>query len=122
MIVRERPKYRFFVAVGLVLILALLALIALSGGNLQLIKSLIKADLSNEELSDQLKEIGTADFFVIFICLTVDRYTNRDHSHAQISSLLRGKERCGIGNDFHRYSFIKLYLILNIQICQMLFI
>ena len=65
MIVRERPKYRFFVAVGLVLILALLALIALSGGNLQLIKSLIKADLSNEELSDQLKEIGWRGYIVI---------------------------------------------------------
>lgn len=65
MIVRERPKYRLFVAVGLVLILALLALIALSGGNLQLIKSLIKADLSNEELSDQLKEIGWRGYIVI---------------------------------------------------------
>ena len=65
MAVRDKSKIKILIAVGFLLILVLLTLLALSGGNLQLLKSLIANDLTNEELSDQLRDFGWRGYIVV---------------------------------------------------------
>lgn len=65
MAVSEKRKLRILISIGFVLILVLLGLFALSGGNLQLLKSLFVHDLSNEELRDQLKGFSWRGYIVI---------------------------------------------------------
>lgn len=64
MAIRGQAKRKVLIAVGLVITLVLLALLALSGGNLALLKSLIAQDLTNDELSAQLKEFGWRGYIV----------------------------------------------------------
>jgi len=64
MAISEKRKQRILIAIGFVLILVLLGFLALSGGNLQLLKSLFVHDLSNEELSDHLKDFGWRGYIV----------------------------------------------------------
>ena len=52
---QKRTKQRLLIGVGVSAVIGLLVWLALSGGNLQLLKSLFVQELSNEELSDQLK-------------------------------------------------------------------
>ena len=67
MAVRDKSKIKILIAVGFLLILVLLTLLALSGGNLQLLKSLIANDLTNEELSDQLRDFGWRGYIVVAV-------------------------------------------------------
>jgi len=61
----QQTKHKLLIAVCVTAVVALLILLALSGGNLQLLKSLFVNDLSNEELRDQLKEFGWRGYIVI---------------------------------------------------------
>lgn len=65
--VRQQTKQKLLIALCVTVILALLALFALSGGNLELLKSLFTQNFSNEELQDQLKDFGWRGYIVISV-------------------------------------------------------
>ncbi len=65
--VRQQTKQKLLIALCVTVILALLALFALSGGNLELLKSLFTQNFSNEELRDQLKDFGWRGYIVISV-------------------------------------------------------
>lgn len=62
---QHQTRQRILTAVGVAIVLALLALLALSGGNLDLLKSVFSEDLSNEELRDRLQGFGWRGDFVM---------------------------------------------------------
>lgn len=65
MAVKQQTKRKALIAVSVAVIVVLLIMLALSGGNLELLKSLFTKELSNEELSEQLKEFGWRGYVVI---------------------------------------------------------
>ena len=65
MAVQQQTKQKVLIVVGVAVIVALLIMLALSGGNWDLLKSLFVNDLSNEELRDQLMEFGWRGYVVI---------------------------------------------------------
>lgn len=65
MVVKQHTKLKILIAFGMILILAVLMLIALSGGNLRLIRSLFILDLTNEEMKELLTEFGWRGYIVI---------------------------------------------------------
>ena len=65
MAVKQRTKHKILIACGVVVILTMLALLALSGGNLTLVKNLFIRDLSNEEMKELLAELGWRGYIVI---------------------------------------------------------
>lgn len=71
MAVQQQTKQKVLIAVGVTVVLALLIMLALSGGNLELLKSLFTKDLSNEELSEQLKGFGWRGYTVIAALATL---------------------------------------------------
>ena len=60
----QKAKQKVLIAVCVTAVIALLILLALSGGNWQLLKSFFTNDLSNEELIDQLKGFGWRGYIV----------------------------------------------------------
>ena len=64
-------KHKVLIGVCVAAVVALLIMLALSGGNLELLKSIFRQDLSNEELSDQLREFGWRGYFVISALATL---------------------------------------------------
>ena len=62
---KQHMKQKILIAFSVVVILTLLALLALSGGNLALIKSLFVKDLSNEEMKEILSGFGWRGYIVI---------------------------------------------------------
>lgn len=71
MAVRQQTKQKALIAVGVAAVVVLLIMLALSGSNLALLKSLFTNDLSNEELSDQLKGFGWRGYIVIAALATL---------------------------------------------------
>lgn len=69
--VQQQTKHKWLITICVTVILALLVMLALSGGNLALLKSLFIKDLSNEELSDQLKQFGWRGYTVITALATL---------------------------------------------------
>lgn len=65
MAVKQHAKREILIAFSVVVILTLLLLLALSGGNLALVKSLFIKDLSNEEMKEQLAGFGWRGYVVI---------------------------------------------------------
>ena len=65
MAVQQQTKQKVLIVVGVAVIVALLIMLALSGGNWDLLKSLFINDVSNEELRDQLMEFGWRGYVVI---------------------------------------------------------
>lgn len=65
MTARQQTRRKMLTTIGIVIILALLALLAFSGGNHDLLKSIFTEDFSNEELSDQMKVFGWRGHLVI---------------------------------------------------------
>lgn len=65
MTLQKQTKQKLLIALGVTVVLVLLALLALSGGNFDLLKSLFTEDLSNEELITQLKGFGWRGYIVI---------------------------------------------------------
>ncbi len=63
--VKQPAKYKILTAFGLVVILTLLIILALSGGNLAILKSLFVQDLSNEEMKEILAGFGWRGYVVI---------------------------------------------------------
>ena len=57
MAVKQHAKQKFLIVFSVAVVLTLLMLLALSGGNLALIKSLFIHDLSNEEMKELLARI-----------------------------------------------------------------
>ena len=67
----QKAKQKVLIAVCVTAVIALLILLALSGGNWQLLKSLFTNDLSNEELIDQLKGFGWRGYIVTTALVTL---------------------------------------------------
>lgn len=65
MAVKKNTKQKVLIAFCLTVVLTLLMLLALSGGNLALIKSLFIHDLSNEEVKELLAGFGWRGYIVI---------------------------------------------------------
>ena len=65
--IRHQTKQKLLTVIGVAIILALLALLALSGGNLDLLKNIFSKELSNEELGEQLEELGWRGHLAITI-------------------------------------------------------
>jgi len=61
----RQTRQKALIALCAAVIIALLILFALSGDNWHLLKSLFGKDLSNEQLSDQLKEFGWRGYIAI---------------------------------------------------------
>ena len=61
---KQHRKTKILIAFCMIIILSLLALLALSGGNLALIRSLFVKDLSNEEMKDLLSGFGWRGYIV----------------------------------------------------------
>lgn len=61
----QKRSHKVLILVAVAVIVVLLFALALSGGNLQLLKSLVGSDLSDEELSLQLMEFGWRGYVVI---------------------------------------------------------
>lgn len=61
---KQYRKTKILIAFCMIIILSLLALLALSGGNLALIRSLFVKDLSNEEMKDLLSGFGWRGYIV----------------------------------------------------------
>ena len=70
---KHRSGQKLLIALGVAAVVALLVWLALSGGNLALVKSLIAQDLSNEELSEQLRGLGWRGYVsvTVFVALQV---------------------------------------------------
>lgn len=71
MAVRQRPKHKIWIVLGVAVVLALLLWLALSGGNLALLKSLFTKDFSEEELKAQLAGFGWRGHIVIAALATL---------------------------------------------------
>ena len=62
---KQHIKCKILIAFSMIIVLSLLALLALSGGNLALIESLFVKDLSNEEMKELLSDFGWRGYIVI---------------------------------------------------------
>lgn len=71
MAVTQQNKHKLWIGLAVAVVVALLILLALSGGNWQLLKSLFINDFSNEELREQLKEFGWQGYIVISALATL---------------------------------------------------
>lgn len=71
MTLQRQTKHKVLIAVAVMAIVALLIMLALSGGNLALLKSLFSTELTNEELSDELKGFGWRGYIVISALATL---------------------------------------------------
>lgn len=71
MAVKQETRHKLWIGLSVAAIVALLILLALSGGNWQLLKSLFINDFSNEELREQLKEFGWRGYIVITALATL---------------------------------------------------
>lgn len=58
MAVQQKSRHKIWIVLAVLGVVALLIGFALSGGNFDLLKSLIVKDLSNEEMSEQLRSFG----------------------------------------------------------------
>lgn len=67
MVVKRYAKLKNLIAFGAAVIFTLLILLGLSGGNLELIKSLFAKDLSNEETKEILAGLGWRGYIVIAV-------------------------------------------------------
>lgn len=67
MVVKRHAKLKNLIAFGAAVIFTLLILLGLSGGNLELIKSLFAKDLSNEETKEILAGLGWRGYIVIAV-------------------------------------------------------
>ena len=65
MAIRKPFLQKILIGLGVLAVVALLLMVALSGGNWELLKSLFAKDLSNEELSQQLMRFGWRGYTVI---------------------------------------------------------
>ena len=64
---KKHTKQKFLIAFGAVIVLTLLILLALSGGNLDILRSLFIEDLSNEEIKELLSGFGWRGYIVIAV-------------------------------------------------------
>ncbi len=64
---KKYAKQKFLIAFGVSVILMLLILLALSGGNLDIVRSLFIKDLSNEEMKELLSGFGWRGYIVISV-------------------------------------------------------
>ncbi len=71
MAVRQHTKQKLLIAIIASVVLALLILLALSGGNWTLLKSLFTQEYSNDELKDQLAAFGWRGYVVITALATL---------------------------------------------------
>ena len=67
MVVKQSTKQKILIACGVTIILTILLLFALSGGNFALVKSLFLHDLSNEEMKEILSGFGWRGYIVITV-------------------------------------------------------
>ena len=61
---KQQTKQKVLIVLAVAMVIALLILLALSGGNLQLLKILFTKDLSNEQVQDILSDFGWRGYFV----------------------------------------------------------
>lgn len=66
-----KTRQKLFIGLGVAAVILLLLTLALSGGNLALLKSLFTKELSNEELSEHLKGFGWRGYTVITALATL---------------------------------------------------
>ena len=64
---QQQTKQKLLIGVSVTVVVTLLIMLALSGGNLALLKSLFTKDLTNEELSEQLMGFGWRGYIVITV-------------------------------------------------------
>lgn len=62
---KQRPKLKLLILFGAAIVLVLLILLALSGGNLDLLRCLFVQDLSNEEMKELLSGFGWRGYIAI---------------------------------------------------------
>ena len=62
---RQQTKQKVLIAAGVTVVVALLIVLALSGGNLELLRGVFKQDFSTEELSDRLRDFGWRGYIVM---------------------------------------------------------
>ena len=62
---KRQTRQKVLIAVGVMVIVALLVMLALSGGNLALLKSLFTKEMTSEEMSEHLKGFGWRGYVVI---------------------------------------------------------
>ena len=68
---RQKEKQKWYAAIGVTVIFALLILLALSGSNKELLKSLFTQEYTNDELMEQLKGFGWRGYIVISALATL---------------------------------------------------
>lgn len=71
MAMRQETKQKVLIGVAVATVIVLLIMLALSGGNWDLLKSLFMKDLSDEQLRDQLQEFGWRGYIVITALATL---------------------------------------------------
>lgn len=71
MAMKTQTRQKLFIGLGVAAVVILLAMLALSGGNLALLKSLFTNDLSDGELSELLKGFGWRGYTVICALATL---------------------------------------------------
>ena len=71
MAMRQETKQKVLIGVAVATVIILLIMLALSGGNWDLLKSLFMKDLSDEQLRDQLQEFGWRGYIVITALATL---------------------------------------------------
>ena len=62
---REKSEHRLLIVVCVSVVIALLVLFALSGGNMTILKNLFKEELSREEVRDLLNDFGWRGYITI---------------------------------------------------------
>ena len=67
MAIRQQTKRKLYIGIGVAVILALLMLLAFSGGNLDLLKSLFTDNLSNDELTQRLQGFGWRGYVAVTV-------------------------------------------------------
>ena len=65
MTLKKETKSKLWIAIGLIVFLALLMVFVFSGDNYDLLKSVFNDDLSNEELRDKLSEFGWKGYITV---------------------------------------------------------
>lgn len=65
MTVKKDTKIKVYIAIALVVLFGLLMLFMFSGENFDLLKSLFKEDMSNEELQDKLRDFGVRGYITV---------------------------------------------------------
>ncbi len=67
MAIKKETRYKLYITIGLLVVLALLLLFVFSGSNFDLLKSLFADDLSNEELRDKLNDFGWRGYITVAV-------------------------------------------------------